>query len=102
MNILKELRTEKGLMQREVAKGVSLAINTYNNYELGIRQIPDEIKIKLAEFYDVSLDYLITGKERDFQNREPIKSQAEQLFNQLSAEDQAYILGLMKGMLHNR
>jgi len=99
MNILKELRLEKNLRQSEIAKKIGIGAKSYNHYELGQRQIPDDIKIRLAEFYDVSLDYLITGKERDYEYREPVKSEIERLYEHLTNDEKKYIKGQIIGLL---
>jgi transcriptional regulator with XRE-family HTH domain len=97
--ILRELRLEKELNQRQVAEHLGIPTNTYNHYELNNRQIPDDIKIRLAEFYDVSLDYLITGKERDYEYREPVKSEIERLYEHLTNDEKKYIKGQIIGLL---
>jgi len=56
---LKELRDEKGITQVELAKQIGVAQNTYANYENENRNVPDDIKIKLAEYHKVSLEYLM-------------------------------------------
>lgn len=40
---LKELRLEKELKQKEVAKAIGIELSAYGNYELGLRQVPDDI-----------------------------------------------------------
>jgi transcriptional regulator with XRE-family HTH domain len=53
------LREEMGLMQKDLAEKLSMAKTTYNNYEKGKRE-PDIETIKhMAEFFDVSTDYLL-------------------------------------------
>lgn len=59
MNRLEELRKAKKLTQSKLAKMLDIAPNTLSQYENGKRQIPDGIKIKLADFYNVSVDYLL-------------------------------------------
>ena len=60
MNIkLKQLRSEKGLSQKEIAKIIGVSVSAYSNYEQGIREPSYDILIKLAKFYDVTTDYLL-------------------------------------------
>lgn len=55
---LKELRQEKEITQSELGKILNLSQRSISQYELGIR-FPDEIILNLiADFFDVSLDYL--------------------------------------------
>lgn len=56
---LKELREKAGLTQVELARFIGVAQNTYANYENENRSVPDDIKLKLADFFGISLDFLI-------------------------------------------
>lgn len=56
---LKELRTEKGILQRELADHLKVSRVTITQYETGNRSPDDEIKKKIAEYFNVSLDYLM-------------------------------------------
>ncbi len=56
---LYELRTEKGLSQREMAKAMQISQATYNNWENSKTQPSIEQLIKLADFFGVSVDDLI-------------------------------------------
>ena len=55
---IKGLREEKNLNQSEVAKFLNISQRTYSYYENG-RDIPILLLIKLADFYNVSIDYLL-------------------------------------------
>ena len=53
------LRKERGLKQREMADKFDIKLRTYQGYEYG-ESYPDVAKlIALADFFDVSLDYLV-------------------------------------------
>lgn len=54
-----ELRVEKGLSQRDMAKEFSISQGTYNNWENGKTQPSIEQLKQLAVFFAVSVDYLI-------------------------------------------
>ena len=56
---IKELRTERGLTQKQVAEYVGLTKNALGNYEAGIREPSLDILRKLCDLFDVSADYLI-------------------------------------------
>jgi Predicted transcriptional regulators len=61
-NRLKLLRTKARYTQEELAKRINLAsAQTYNNYERGVRTPPTETIEKLAEFFNVSVEYLVNG-----------------------------------------
>lgn len=56
---IKELRIERGLKQREMADQLGLAINSYQAYEYATRYPEFKGLIAIADFFDVSLDYLV-------------------------------------------
>lgn len=53
------MREDHDLKQREVAEYLNCSQRAYSNYELGQRDIPTEILIKLSSLYNVSTDYLL-------------------------------------------
>lgn len=61
MNIerLRDLREDKDLYQKEIAKILNITQQQYNKYELGINSIPIEKLNILANFYNTSVDYII-------------------------------------------
>lgn len=56
---LKELRIESGILQRELADYLKVSRVTITQYESGNRSPDDEIKKKIAKYFNVSLDYLM-------------------------------------------
>jgi transcriptional regulator with XRE-family HTH domain len=60
-----KLRKEKKKTQEDIAKLLGITRPAYTAYESGNRQPDYESLIKLSEFYGVSLDLLLTGKEKD-------------------------------------
>lgn len=56
---LKDLREDKELSQGELGKILSMAQTTYSGYETGSRNVPNELLIKLALFYNTSTDYIL-------------------------------------------
>ena len=63
---LKELREDSDLTQQQIAEFLHVKQNTYSQYETGTHQLPVDILIRLAEFYNVSTDYILglTDKKR--------------------------------------
>lgn len=61
---LKDLREDMDLKQKDVYDALNMQKTTYTNYEQGKREIPFEVAIQIADFYQVSLDYL-SGKTND-------------------------------------
>lgn len=58
-NTLKLLRSRKGICQKELAAHLKVSIGTVSNYELGIHEPDLDTLVKIAEYYDVSIDYLL-------------------------------------------
>ena len=56
---IRNLREDRDLRQRQVADFLNCSQQVYSNYELGQRDIPTDVLIKLSELYDVSVDYLL-------------------------------------------
>ena len=56
---IRDLREDRDLKQRELADYLHCSQQVYSNYELGQRDIPTDVLIKLSSFYRVSVDYLL-------------------------------------------
>ena len=56
---IRDLREDHDMKQRQVAEYLNCSQQVYSNYELGQRDIPTEILIRLAKLYNVSIDYIL-------------------------------------------
>ncbi len=56
---LRDLREDGDLTQRALADYLHIRQNTYSQYETGQRQLPIDILIRLALYFDTSTDYLL-------------------------------------------
>lgn len=56
---IKKLREEAGLSQIELSKVLNISNTTLSQYETGQRIPSDDIKIKIAEFFNTTVDYLL-------------------------------------------
>ncbi len=56
---LKEIREDRDYSQKDIAKVLKTTQQQYSKYELGIQLIPIDRLCILADFYNVSLDYLL-------------------------------------------
>lgn len=56
---IRDLREEKDLTQKQIAQMLNCSQQVYSNYELGQRDIPTDILIKLAQFHEVTTDYIL-------------------------------------------
>ncbi len=75
---LRILRKNKGLNQSQLADKIGIARTTVSNYEQGVRFPKQNTLIKIAEFFEVSVDYLL-GNEKD--------EEAKIILNVLNLED---------------
>ncbi len=64
---IRDLREDRDIKQLELANYLHIRRNTYSDYECGKINIPIDALIKIADFYHVSLDYLV-GRD-DIPNR---------------------------------
>ena len=58
-NRIKELREDHDYTQQNVADAIGITQRKYSYLETGTQQLTDEILVKLAAFYGVSIDYLL-------------------------------------------
>lgn len=91
---LKELRLKHNKIQLEIANYLNVPKSTYVKYELESTQAPIDIYIKLANYYDVTLDYLLENpnppkrfKEFTLQEEELID-----IYRELSDQNKEVIL----------
>lgn len=66
---IRNLREDKDMTQTEVAKMLTMSQTGYSKYETGENDIPTNILVKLADFYDVSVDYLLNRTDNPKTNR---------------------------------
>ena len=56
---LRDIREDRDIRQKTIAAYLGVSQNTYSQYEHGIISISPEYLIKLADYFDVSIDYLL-------------------------------------------
>jgi len=66
---IRDLREDRDLKQRQVAEFLNCSQQVYSNYELGQRDIPTDVLIRLADFYGVSVDYLLGLTKNPIRNK---------------------------------
>ena len=97
---LKEIRKENKKTQGEIAQAINITQATYARYELDIITPTIDNLIKLADYYGVTLDYLVGRK---FNNELGYLTQTQkmllQIINELSEYNQAKLLGMAQGLL---
>ncbi len=56
---VRSLREDRDINQSVIAKYLQVHQTTYSDYELGNLNIPADVLIKLAKFYETSIDYIV-------------------------------------------
>lgn len=66
---LKQLRKEKGISQLKLALDLNMSQNTISRYETGEREADYRALILIADYFDVSIDYLLERTDNPTVNR---------------------------------
>ncbi len=66
---IRDLREDRDMTQQQIADILSCSQRVYSNYERGEVSINAETLVKLADFYDVSIDYLLNRTDKRDTNR---------------------------------
>ena len=56
---LRGIREDRDIKQKDIAKYLNVSQNTYSQYETGVISLTAEVLIKLANYYNVSIDFLL-------------------------------------------
>lgn len=66
---IQDLRIDSDPSQKKIGEILHISQRSYSHYETGSRNIPIEMLIRLADYYDTTIDYLVGRTD----NKEPIK-----------------------------
>lgn len=66
---LRGIREDSDIKQKTVAQYLNVSQNTYSQYETGVISLTAEVLIKLADYYNVSVDYLLDRTNNPNVNR---------------------------------
>ena len=61
---VRDLREDSDKTQKQIAEHLNMQLTVYQRYERGERELPLWVAIKLADYYRVSLDYLVERTNR--------------------------------------
>ena len=67
-NRLRELREDRDLLQKDIAEILNCTQVCYSRYELGKRDIPTDVLIRLSDYYSVSIYYILGQTENPEKN----------------------------------
>lgn len=66
---IQDLRTDADLSQKQLSEILHISQRSYSHYETGSRNIPVEMLIRLANYYDISVDYLVGRSDKKEMNK---------------------------------
>lgn len=61
---IQDLHVDSDLSQKQIGEILHISQRSYSHYETGSRDIPVEMLIRLADYYNISLDYLVGRSDR--------------------------------------
>ncbi len=72
MSRIRDLREDRDLTQREMAEILNMSQTGYSKYETGENDIPTAILIRMADFFETSVDYLLglTDEQKPYKRRQ--------------------------------
>lgn len=85
LNRIRDLREDKDLTQSDVAKATGIDQKTLSNYETGKTNPDSYVIIRLAEFFDVSADYLLGRESEDSKKINNIKKRLLDIQKELNS-----------------
>ena len=66
---IQDLRTDADMSQKQLSEILHISQRSYSHYETGSRNIPVEMLIRLANNYDISVDYLVGRTDKKEMNK---------------------------------
>ena len=66
---IQDLRTDADLSQKQLSEILHISQRSYSHYETGSRNIPIGMLIRLANYYDISVDYLVGRTDKKEMNK---------------------------------
>lgn len=66
---IQDLRTDADMSQKQLSEILHISQRSYSHYETGSRDIPVEMLIRLANYYDISVDYLVGRTDKKEMNK---------------------------------
>lgn len=95
---LKEARERSGLKQNVVAKRIGVHNSTLNKYESGQREADNETLLKLASIYNVSEQWILTGK---YIINDQTKNDVWEVYSRLPQDKKKLVDDIIKGLMRN-
>lgn len=97
-NRIRELRKQRKMTMKELGSVIGVAESTISQYELGRRQPDNETLLKLGEFFEVSVDYLLGGvsypdpRLKELTERSEFQKKLDKISNDMTDEEKRQLL----------
>lgn len=104
-NILKQLRQKKGITQKEIAKILGISQAAYSLYEKGGREPKYEMLEKIADFFNVSVGYLVSGQKNYiyYKNEKKINEFLDELIKKVKTQkERSELVTQLETLLSNQ
>lgn len=88
---LRKLREDKKYQQKEVAEKLGMSHSRYSNYENGVSKPDYDTLLKIADLYDVSVDFLL-GRYKTLDKKEMEVKEALEFYNALKDPDDGFFV----------
>ncbi|MEN0642256.1 helix-turn-helix transcriptional regulator [Alkalicoccobacillus gibsonii] len=88
---LKISRIKKNLKQIDAAKKLNVSSNVLSSYERDIRDPDTASLLRIAQFYEVSTDYLLGNNNEYSAPRHPLEPVVEEFINEVNLEDYSFL-----------
>ena len=114
MQQLKKLRLEKGVSQKAVAQYLNVSQQTVSRYETSDNlSVSQDILIQLAHYYNVSIDYILSGKtdakksiinekEGNYLKTDPIEKELQNVYQRLNDYNKETLILLGRRLLEEQ
>lgn len=89
---LKDLRMKEGITQDDLSEKIGITKNAYQKIERGANGAKIDTLVRLAEIFNISLDYIVCGKQTQT---------VESMISGVSENQQAFILATVSSMIKN-
>ena len=91
-----KLRDEKGVKDADVARETGITKSTFTDWKNG-RSVPGNEKTKkIADYFSVSLDYILTGEKPEIPGFEPEHLELIELYAKLKTEQKSAVINLLR------
>lgn len=99
MKTLQKLRANERKTQQEIANFLQISSQAYSHYENGIREPDFNTLKKIADYFNVSTDYLLEREKPEAPHLSQKEQELLKAFNDVSPRDKNMVMGYLYGAL---